>query len=325
MPSMVFETYVASAPSSPAAEAGAGGTATAHPEPDVFETYVAPALSAAADRGRGRGEPPPDAPSPAGEPAPPARPRRPEYPTRDAARVDHAAISPDAFLPGRSHYRGQPPGTCRRRLPRKPPPPQKRDVTPPTSRVADRDRRHGAGGDRDRGGVGAGRVDGLGVHCSPCVPISPVAPAVSTTPWSPWGCPPTSTGWRTDPDRAGGRRGRRLRGGRDREVARDARRHVRRAHPRARVRSNRADLELVSAAVGEPIERPDAVYVREVTGYSIGGIPPVGHPAPVRPCSTRTCSVSRRSGPPPATRTRSSIAPAALVTAAGATVTRLAE
>ena len=46
--------------------------------------------------------------------------------------------------------------------------------------------------------------------------------------------------------------------------------------------SNRADLALVSAAVGEDIERPDANYVREVTGYSIGGIPPVGHPAPVR-------------------------------------------
>ena len=45
---------------------------------------------------------------------------------------------------------------------------------------------------------------------------------------------------------------------------------------------NRADLELVEAAVGEPIERPDAAYVREVTGYAIGGIPPVGHPRAVR-------------------------------------------
>jgi prolyl-tRNA editing enzyme YbaK/EbsC (Cys-tRNA(Pro) deacylase) len=46
--------------------------------------------------------------------------------------------------------------------------------------------------------------------------------------------------------------------------------------------SNRADEALVAAAVGEAIERPDAAYVREVTGYAIGGIPPVGHPAPVR-------------------------------------------
>jgi prolyl-tRNA editing enzyme YbaK/EbsC (Cys-tRNA(Pro) deacylase) len=46
--------------------------------------------------------------------------------------------------------------------------------------------------------------------------------------------------------------------------------------------SNRADEALVAHAVGEPVERPDAAYVREATGYSIGGIPPVGHPAPVR-------------------------------------------
>src|SRR6476661_1694432 len=46
--------------------------------------------------------------------------------------------------------------------------------------------------------------------------------------------------------------------------------------------ANRADEALVAEAVGEPVERPDAAYVREATGYSIGGIPPVGHPAPVR-------------------------------------------
>jgi prolyl-tRNA editing enzyme YbaK/EbsC (Cys-tRNA(Pro) deacylase) len=44
---------------------------------------------------------------------------------------------------------------------------------------------------------------------------------------------------------------------------------------------NRADEALLAAAVGEPIERPDADYVREVTGYAIGGIPPVGHPRTV--------------------------------------------
>src|SRR5919199_2925171 len=46
--------------------------------------------------------------------------------------------------------------------------------------------------------------------------------------------------------------------------------------------ANRADEALVAAAAGEAIERPDAGYVREVTGYAIGGIPPVGHPSPVR-------------------------------------------
>jgi prolyl-tRNA editing enzyme YbaK/EbsC (Cys-tRNA(Pro) deacylase) len=45
---------------------------------------------------------------------------------------------------------------------------------------------------------------------------------------------------------------------------------------------NRADEHLIEAAIGEHVERPDANYVREVTGYAIGGIPPIGHPAPVR-------------------------------------------
>ena len=45
---------------------------------------------------------------------------------------------------------------------------------------------------------------------------------------------------------------------------------------------NRADVALIEAALDEPIERPDAAYVREVTGYAIGGIPPIGHPEPVR-------------------------------------------
>jgi len=46
--------------------------------------------------------------------------------------------------------------------------------------------------------------------------------------------------------------------------------------------ANRADEALVARAVGEAVERPDAGFVREATGYAIGGIPPVGHPAPVR-------------------------------------------
>ena len=45
---------------------------------------------------------------------------------------------------------------------------------------------------------------------------------------------------------------------------------------------NRADMTLIEAVLDEPVERPDAAYVREVTGYAIGGIPPIGHPEPVR-------------------------------------------
>ncbi len=29
--------------------------------------------------------------------------------------------------------------------------------------------------------------------------------------------------------------------------------------------------------IGEKIERPDADFVREATGFAIGGIPPLGH------------------------------------------------
>jgi prolyl-tRNA editing enzyme YbaK/EbsC (Cys-tRNA(Pro) deacylase) len=41
--------------------------------------------------------------------------------------------------------------------------------------------------------------------------------------------------------------------------------------------ANRADEGALEEAFGEPVERPDADWVREVTGFAIGGIPPVGH------------------------------------------------
>ena len=89
--------------------------------------------------------------------------------------------------------------------------------------------------------------------------------------------------------------------------------------------ANRADLERLTAAVGEAIERPDAAYVREVTGYAIGGIPPVGHPAPVRTFMDEDLlqyeTVWAAAGHP---HTVFPIAPAALATAAGARITQLA-
>jgi prolyl-tRNA editing enzyme YbaK/EbsC (Cys-tRNA(Pro) deacylase) len=45
---------------------------------------------------------------------------------------------------------------------------------------------------------------------------------------------------------------------------------------------NRADEARLEVALGEAVERADAGWVREVTGYAIGGIPPVGHPRPLR-------------------------------------------
>lgn len=40
---------------------------------------------------------------------------------------------------------------------------------------------------------------------------------------------------------------------------------------------NRVNEKTVAELVGEPLQRPDAKFVREVTGYAIGGVPPVGH------------------------------------------------
>jgi prolyl-tRNA editing enzyme YbaK/EbsC (Cys-tRNA(Pro) deacylase) len=41
--------------------------------------------------------------------------------------------------------------------------------------------------------------------------------------------------------------------------------------------ANRVDEKKVAATIGEPIERPDAAFVRAVTGFAIGGIPPFAH------------------------------------------------
>ncbi len=44
---------------------------------------------------------------------------------------------------------------------------------------------------------------------------------------------------------------------------------------------NRVDEEKVAATIGEPLVRPDADFVRQVTGYAIGGVPPFGHAEPM--------------------------------------------
>lgn len=40
---------------------------------------------------------------------------------------------------------------------------------------------------------------------------------------------------------------------------------------------NRVDVEKVSQLLGKPISRANANQVRQMTGFSIGGVPPVGH------------------------------------------------
>lgn len=46
--------------------------------------------------------------------------------------------------------------------------------------------------------------------------------------------------------------------------------------------AHRVDERKLAAAAGEPIGRANADFVRERTGYAIGGVPPVGHPEPLR-------------------------------------------
>lgn len=45
--------------------------------------------------------------------------------------------------------------------------------------------------------------------------------------------------------------------------------------------ANRVDEKAVGALIGERIGRADAAFVRETTGFAIGGVPPVGHRAPL--------------------------------------------
>ena len=40
---------------------------------------------------------------------------------------------------------------------------------------------------------------------------------------------------------------------------------------------NRVDERLIEALIGEPLGKADADFVRQQTGFSIGGVPPVGH------------------------------------------------
>lgn len=45
---------------------------------------------------------------------------------------------------------------------------------------------------------------------------------------------------------------------------------------------NRVNEERIAALLGEAAAFPDADFVREVTGYAIGGVPPLGHATSMR-------------------------------------------
>jgi prolyl-tRNA editing enzyme YbaK/EbsC (Cys-tRNA(Pro) deacylase) len=44
---------------------------------------------------------------------------------------------------------------------------------------------------------------------------------------------------------------------------------------------HRVDVAKLAAVVGEQVDRPDADFVREQTGFAIGGVPPIGHARPL--------------------------------------------
>ena len=45
--------------------------------------------------------------------------------------------------------------------------------------------------------------------------------------------------------------------------------------------ANRVNEKRMKAVIGEKLKRPDADFVREQTGFAIGGVPPVGHDHPL--------------------------------------------
>lgn len=46
--------------------------------------------------------------------------------------------------------------------------------------------------------------------------------------------------------------------------------------------ANRVNEKAVGRTIGEALTRPDAEFVRGVTGYAIGGIPPLVHKSPLK-------------------------------------------
>ena len=47
--------------------------------------------------------------------------------------------------------------------------------------------------------------------------------------------------------------------------------------------ANRVDEKKIEALIGEPLGKADADFVRQHTGFVIGGVPPVAHTAPLEP------------------------------------------
>ena len=85
--------------------------------------------------------------------------------------------------------------------------------------------------------------------------------------------------------------------------------------------AHRVDEAKIAALAGEPIGKADADFVRAVTGYAIGGIPPLAHAQPLRTFVDRNLmqyeTVYAAGGTPHA---MFPIVPAELVQVAGGTI-----
>ena len=46
--------------------------------------------------------------------------------------------------------------------------------------------------------------------------------------------------------------------------------------------ANRVDTDVLGARLGGALGKADARTVKQATGYSIGGVPPLAHPTPLR-------------------------------------------
>jgi prolyl-tRNA editing enzyme YbaK/EbsC (Cys-tRNA(Pro) deacylase) len=88
--------------------------------------------------------------------------------------------------------------------------------------------------------------------------------------------------------------------------------------------SNRLNETGVAAILGEVLTRPDADYVREVTGFAIGGVPPFAHASPMQVFIdedlVRFETVWAAAGTP---RAVFALSPSALVKALGAKVIKV--
>ena len=85
--------------------------------------------------------------------------------------------------------------------------------------------------------------------------------------------------------------------------------------------TNRVDEGVVAETIGEKLGRADADWVRETTGFAIGGVSPLGHTAPVRTFMDRDlmtyAKIWAAAGSP---RSVFAVAPDALVQATGADI-----